>query len=250
VIKQRVKLDSRFARSTKHLDCLSIYCNPLSSRAGSMKKSAVVPVLLALAEVSAFADPIDNPGNFVWDTGTGALVFNQSSSISRSVGTILATATPPGLDIDLDSAGNIAFNAFNIAPVTINGYVITLLVNTGSSSGKIVASDPSYNSTFDLSIRIRVQGNGITGTSCTTTAVVRDFEGAYVYDSGTDSGDLDIWSGSSGTGSGDWLAIPALTGGCLTQETTINNLLGLGTSGALSVQRLGANIASGAPRGS
>lgn len=212
-----------------------------------MRISAAIGFIL-LTVVPVLADPIDNPGNFVWDTGTGDLEFNKSAKITRQVGTITS-----GLDIDLDSQGNITFNFISFASVTIAPYTVTFLVSAGGSNGKILANDPGYNSTFDLSVRIRVTGNGITGTGCTTASAVRDFEGAYQYNGLTDAGGLDIYSGTGGSvgGATGWLTIPALASGCAGQESTINSLLGLGVSGeSLNVARLGANMSSGAPRGS
>lgn len=206
-------------------------------------------LVIALAAVSlvvlpALADPVDNPGFFAWKTGWGNLEFNEASPISRSLG-----ANTGDWEMSLDSAGNVSMDLMTIGEVTISPYTVKVLVTAGSSGGKLLADTPGYNTSLDLTLRVRITGNGV-GNNCQTSTFVVDVEGAYVFDGMDFSGQVDLYTGLSGSGAGEWVTVPSLGNVCNGQHSTINSLLGFGvTDGGLRFYRIEARTDDG-PYGS
>ncbi len=209
-------------------------------------------VLAAAWGTAASASPVDNPGNFVWSGGGGQFQFNQSSPITGGVNTGTGT-----LDLDLDSAGNMTFNAFTIQSFDVTAgsqvYTVTLQTRVANCSGVLDASSGGWNTSMTLEMRVKLTGGLVAGSNCFTSYFQFSAEGDYQYTPATQYGAFDIFSGTGGSAGGTtgWVTVPALTqSACGSNVGTINSLFGFGpTNQGLSIFRLG-NTTTPGPYGS
>ena len=204
---------------------------------------------------SAYAAPIDNPGNYTFSTGDATFSFKESAPFTSSPGTGTGS-----WEIDIDAAGDFTTNAMTIGALSVPPYSVQLQVNAGGTSGNIDASAGGYNSLLTLRFRIKVTNNGV-GAACMTSYVNATVEGMYIYYPAISGpppfpaqGVLTMYTGTTQSGSGTWVAVPGMTGSnCVGQEATINALLGLGAAGglgAVKIDRLTAVKVGSPPQGS
>jgi hypothetical protein len=201
---------------------------------------------------AAAAAPVDNPGNFAWSSGGAQFQFNQSSPVTGSV-----TVGSGTLDIDLDSAGDIEFNAFTIQSFNVSAggytYTVTLQTRVANCSGNLDASVGGWNTSLTLEMRVKLTGGLAVGNNCITPYFQFSAEGAYQYNALTLDGALDIWSGTGGSvgGTTGWVTVPAMTqAACGVDFGIINGDFGFGVANeGLQIIRLG-NTTNPGPYGS
>lgn len=209
----------------------------------------VLPLLFIGGE--AAADPVDQPGNYTWATGSGTFEFNQASPFSANIPSVNGGSAGT-LDTDLDSAGNITFNAFTIPMVTAGGYDVTLQVLVAGSSGTVDASTNNYNVSTSLQFRFKFGPAATVGSNCLSPTFTRSVEAAYVYTPASppasDFGTLEFYSGTGGSvgGTTGWLEVPLVTATCNGHTSTINSTYGFGnTNKGLRFTRLTAITSPG-----
>jgi hypothetical protein len=154
-----------------------------------MERHAVWASLIGLATgtllipTDAHADPVDNPGFFVWDTG-GVIVFNDGNGRQALMDT-------GSWGMDIDSAGDIDFSWMLFAPNTITtdihpnlqNLLVQVLVTPGASSGILDASTGDVRMELELRLKF-TEPSGAVGSTCITPAFTAEIEGTYTYDPG------------------------------------------------------------------
>lgn len=226
--------------------CVRVHTKDGENTMRTSGRSVLVVLSYLLASGSAaVAAPIDNEGPFTWTTGWGNLDFRQSSPHSTTLG-----ANSGGWTTYIDTAGNLIMSAMTLQAVTISGYTVEVIVLDADSGGTLDASVGGYNTKLTLRLRVKITGGSPSvGGFCITAPFYVDVEGAYVWTSPA-PGKVDLYTGLSGSGSGVWQTVPALTGLCNGYHTALNTLLGFGvTNGGMRFDRIEARTTNG-PRGS